>query len=286
MFDEKVKHQEFRFANKDGLSIYTQAWLPQSAAKANLIIAHGLGEHSGRYQHVAHYFVEKEFAVFALDHQGHGQSGGKRGHVTLFSDYIADLEQFRQKVVEMSPDKPTFLFGHSMGALIVLLYLMDYQDRVNAAVVSAPPVRVKMGPPTVVKEFVTQVAKVSPSLTIKSGLKAEWVSRDQAVVDAYKEDALNHPQISMSLFSGMYNGGKMVYEHADKITLPIFMLYGSDDVIIDGDMVHATFEKISSENKELYVFQGDYHEVHNEADQRDEFEKIWRWLEGVLAAEA
>jgi alpha-beta hydrolase superfamily lysophospholipase len=279
MLDEKVKHQEFRLTNKDGLQIYSQAWFPQANAKANLIIAHGLGEHSGRYQHMAAYFVEKEYAVFALDHQGHGKSDGKRGHVNSFSDYIIDLEQFRNKVAELSPNKPTFLFGHSMGALIVLLYVLDYQDLVQAAVVSAPPIRIKMGPPTFVKELVPKVANVSPTFTIKSGLKAEWVSRDQAIVDRYKTDPLNHPHISMSLFSGMYNGGKQAFEDADKITLPLLMLYGSQDKIIDSDMVHNTFEKISSDNKELHVFENDFHEVHNEADKLDEFGTIWQWLE-------
>ncbi len=283
MLDEKVNHQEFRLTNKDGLGIYSQAWFPQSDAKANLIIAHGLGEHSGRYQHMAAYFVEKHCAVFALDHQGHGQSEGKRGHVNLFSDYMDDLEHVRQKTVELSPDKPTFLFGHSMGALIVLLYLMEHQKLVNAAVISAPPIRIKMGPPTFIKELVPKVAKVSPSFTINNGLKAEWVSREQDIVDRYKTDPLNHPHISMSLFSGMYNGGKQVFKDADHITLPLFMLYGSDDKIIDSDMVHNTFEKIASDNKELHVFEEDFHEVHNEADQLDEFETMWQWLEKLLA---
>ena len=284
MSDEKVVHQESRLTNKDGLSIYTQSWLPQSEPKANLIIAHGLGEHSGRYKHMAHYFLEKQYAVFALDHQGHGQSDGKQGRVNAFSDYIDDLEQFRRNVVDLSPNKPTFLFGHSMGALIVLLYLMDRQNLVNAAVVSAPPIRIKMGPPVIFKELVTKIAKVSPSFAINSGLKAEWVSRDQTVVDAYKTDPLNHPHISMSLFSGMYNGGKQAFEDAEKITLPILLLYGSDDKIIDSDMVHNIFEKISSDNKELHVFEEDFHEVHNEADQLDEFDTMWQWLEKLPAA--
>jgi len=282
MAENKINHQGLLLTNKDGLSIYTQAWLPQSEPRANLVIVHGLGEHSGRYQHVAEFFVEKRLAVFAFDHQGHGQSDGKRGHVNAFSDLIADLEMFLQHVNELSPDKPTFLFGHSMGATIVLLYLLEHQDKVDAVVVSAPAVRIKMGPPTFVKELVPQLAKMSPAVTINSGLKPEWVSHDTSVVEAYKADELTHPHISLSLFSGMYNGGKHILEQADKITLPIFILYGSEDKIVDGDAIKATFEKISSADKKLLIFQDDFHEVHNEADQLEEFEQIWQWLEKKL----
>ncbi len=282
MLDEKVKHQEFRLANKDGLSIYTQAWLPKSEPRANLVIVHGLGEHSGRYEHVAKFFVDKELAVFALDHQGHGQSDGKRGYVNAFAAYLDDLEQYRLEISKLSPNKPTVLFGHSMGALIALLYALQYENTLAALIVSAPPVRIKMGPPTFVKELVPQLAKVSPGLTINSGLKPEWVSRDQTVVEAYKADPLTHPHISLSLFSGMYHGGKQVYEQAEDITLPILMLYGSEDKIVDGHAVQATFDKISSTEKKLVIFEGDFHEVHNEADQMDEFEQIWQWLADKL----
>ncbi len=282
MTDNKISHQELQFTNKSGLSIYSQAWLPPSEPKANLFVVHGLGEHSGRYQHVAHYFVEKGLAVFALDHQGHGQSGGKRGHVNSFSDYIDDFEQFRQEMVKVSPNKPTILFGHSMGALVALLYLLDHQNVVSAAVISAPPLRVKMGPPAFIKDMVPSLAKVSPGFTMNSGLKPEWVSRDQTVVQAYKSDPLTHPQISLSLFSGMYNGGKYALENADKFTLPLFLLYGSEDKIVDGAAIQEFVDRVSSTNKKFIVFKNDFHEVHNEADQLDEFEMIWQWIKELL----
>ena len=272
------EHEEQWLTNKDGLKIYTQVWLPRSEPKANLIIAHGLGDHSGRYGHVAEYFVEKGLAVFALDHQGHGKSEGKRGHINSFSDFTDDLEQFRWQVTERSAEKRTLLFGHSMGGVIVMSYLLDYQHYIDAAVISGPPIGIKMGPPTFIKEIVLQLAKISPSLTVKNGIKPAWISHDKNVVTAYKTDPLTHPHISLSLFSGMYTAGKHIAAHAEKISIPIFMLYGSSDKIIEGAIIDAVFDKLSSEDKKKMVFQNDYHEVHNEADQLDEFDAVWAWL--------
>ena len=131
MSDKSFQHTEQVLTSKNGLKLFTQAWLPNSTPQANLIIVHGLGEHSGRYAHVASFFTEKSLAVFAFDFQGHGQSEGKRGHVESFSNFVDDLEQFRWSVNEWSPDKPTLLYGHSMGALVVFLYLLDYQQYIK-----------------------------------------------------------------------------------------------------------------------------------------------------------
>ncbi|MBN1561214.1 lysophospholipase [candidate division KSB1 bacterium] len=274
----KSQHQELWLTNKEGLKIYAQAWLPQVEPHANLIIAHGLGEHSGRYAHVARFFNERELAVFALDWQGHGRSDGARGHVKKFADFIDDLEQFRRQVSRLSPDKPTFLFGHSMGGTIALLYLLDYQHHIRAAIISAPVIQIKMGPPTLIKKLVPKLAAILPSLTINSGLKPAWISRDKDVVAAYKADPLVHPRISLSLFSGMYNGGKHALANAEKINVPVFALYGSNDVIIQGAAVDAAFDRLSSRDKKKMVFADNFHEVHNEADQHIEFEAIWEWL--------
>ncbi|MBN1464988.1 lysophospholipase [candidate division KSB1 bacterium] len=275
----KIKsHQQLWLTNKDGLKIFSQAWLPQAEPRANLIIVHGLGEHSGRYAHVARYFNERGLAVFALDLPGHGLSEGKRGHVNNFVDFIDVLEQLRGRMIKVSPGKPTFLFGHSMGGTIALIYLLDYQHHIRAAVLSAPAIQIKMGPPTFIKELVPKLAAIAPSLTINSGLKPAWISRDKDVVAAYRTDPLVHPHISLSLFSGMYNGGKHALANAEKVNIPVFALYGSNDVIIQGSAVDAAFDKLASHDKKKLVFADNFHEVHNEAEQFVEFAAIWDWL--------
>ncbi|MBN1479469.1 lysophospholipase [candidate division KSB1 bacterium] len=275
---ETLRHVEQWLKNKDDKQLYCQSWLPAVEPEANLIIVHGLGEHSGRYQHVAAYFVERGLAVYAFDLQGHGRSDGKRGHVARFADFYDDLELFRQQVNEWSPDKPTILYGHSMGGLIIMLYLLEYQNFIAAAILSAPPIRIKMGPPTFIKEFVPKLARLLPAFSIHSGLKPEWVSRDKKVVDAYKADALTHPHISLSLFAGMHEGGKQALMQADKITLPVFMVYGSDDKIVDGKAIETAFEKCASPDKRKMVFEKNFHEVHNDAGKHDELNALWEWM--------
>ena len=273
--------QESFITNRRGVKLYTQAWLPE-AHNANLIIVHGLGEHSGRYAHMADYFNQKDIAVFALDQQGHGKSGGKRGHVPKFDDFIEDLEQFRRQTQEEHPGKPTILFGHSMGGLIAFVYLLTYQQNIDAAVLSAPPVGIKIEPPAWQKMLVSILKSLAPSLTLNNDIDAAWLSHDQAIVDAYRSDPLVHPKISVALFSGMLESGKRCLKESVNVTLPTMLVVGSDDKIIDGEAAHQAFEKISSARKKEIIFKGSYHEIHNDFDKLKEFDAILEWLKDIL----
>lgn len=272
--------RESLFTNKAGLKIYTQAWLPEEYS-ANLIIAHGLGEHSGRYAHMADYFNQKGLAVFALDHQGHGKSGGKRGHVPKFDDFVEDLEQFRRQTQEAHPDKPTILFGHSMGALIAFVYLLQYQQNIDAAILSAPPVGIKIEPPAWQKMLVGILKSLAPSLTLNNDIDAAWLSHDQAIVDAYRNDPLVHPKISVALFAGMLQSGARCLEESATITKPTMLVVGGEDQIIDAEAAHRAFDKISSAQKKEIIFKGSYHEIHNDFDKLKEFDAIWEWLRSL-----
>lgn len=169
-----------------------------------------------------------------------------------------------------------------MGGLISFLYLLKYQEHLNAAVLSAPPVGIKMPPPAWQKKLLGLLETLAPSMTLNNNIDAAWLSHDEEIVQAYRNDPLVHPKISVSLFQGMAKGGRRCLEESKSITLPVLFVIGGEDKIIDYDAGHQAFENINNKDKKEIVFPGDYHEVHNELDKEKLLDAILEWSSGVL----
>lgn len=147
-----MKHEESRFTGYMNFNIYWQCWLPEREIKAIVLIAHGYAEHSGRYMNVVNYFVPKSYAVYALDHRGHGRSDGNINEVSDFSSFVTDLKNFFDIIRQKHPDKKIFLIGHSMGSVISLLYTIEYQHELAGLVISGGGIA-KPGDPPATKRF-------------------------------------------------------------------------------------------------------------------------------------
>jgi acylglycerol lipase len=137
-----MQHIEGSFKGVRNANIFYQAWLPEENVRAVLLLVHGLGEHSGRYRNVVNHFVPLGYAVYALDHIGHGKSDGRREYVERFDDYTDTLSSYLEMVKTWQRDKPIFLLGHSMGGTIAAYYLLDHQAEFRGAIISAPAVKV------------------------------------------------------------------------------------------------------------------------------------------------
>lgn len=275
-------YSEGKLANAEGVELFYRSWLPAGELRAHLLIAHGLGEHSGRYGHMAEFFNEKSVAVFAIDHVGHGRSGGKKGHVRAFGDFSRDLEQLRRLVIAQHGDKPLALFGHSLGGLIAFDYALTYQPHLSALLLSAPALALKLKVPEWQKKAVRALVGALPAMTLNNGLDAAWLSHDPLVVNAYRTDPLVHPKISLTLFLGMVDFGKRCAERAAELTLPTMMIFGADDPIISYEFAHKAFEKLASQNKQEWVYPNTLHEIHNDFVKQEEFAAVWQWLEKIL----
>ena len=185
-----MQHSEGTFSGVRNATIYYQSWLPDGNVKAVLLIVHGLGEHSGRYMNVVNRFVPLGYAVYALDHLGHGKSDGTREYVERFDDFTDTLARYYRMVAGWQPGKPIFLIGHSMGGLIATTYLLDHQADFRGAIISAPAIAVGAN----VSPVTIALGKVAAVLAPKLGVLAldiNGVSRDPAVVQAYVADPLN-----------------------------------------------------------------------------------------------
>ena len=169
--------------------IYYQTWLPEGEPKASLLLVHGLAEHCGRYMNVVNHLVPSGYAAYGIDHIGHGKSDGDRVFVDRFQDYIDTLKSFFDLVRKWQPEKPVYLIGHSMGGLIGAAYLLEYQDELAGAVLSAPGVKI----PDNISQTTILMGKALSIIAPKAGviqLDATSVSRDPVVVDAYVNDPL------------------------------------------------------------------------------------------------
>ena len=258
------------FLGEHGLSIFYRK-IAAPNEKAQLVIAHGLGEHSGRYQNIFQLLIPSGVSIWALDLCGHGQSEGKRGHVTTFLQYILDLK----KLVALSKDlKPehikTYLLGHSMGGLIVLTFAQHYPEMIDGVIASSPALGMKVEVPRIKEMMGKLMSFVWPSLTMGNELDASKISHDEHVVRAYVEDALVHDRVSARWFTAYLSAMNAVHQSIARIRAPVLMQIAGDDHLVDAATSKAFFEKISVDDKTLYVYDRLYHEIYNETIEQRE----------------
>ena len=277
-----MKHTEGTFKSVRDLNIYYQGWLPEGDVKAVLFLVHGVGEYCGRYTNLVNHFVPLGYAVYGLDHIGHGKSGGDREMVARFEDFTETLVAYHKMVSEWQPGKPIFIYGHSMGGLITAFHLLDRQADFKGAVISAPPVKV----PDNISPLTITLGKVLSTIAPKAGLiglDTFYLSHDKSVVDTYNADPqVFHGKMPARLSSEMLRAILRVNEEAAKIILPLFILQGSEDKIVDPAGAQMLYDKAGSNDKTLKIYEGLYHEVHNEPERETMFKDLEAWLQAHI----
>jgi alpha-beta hydrolase superfamily lysophospholipase len=250
---------------------------PGEHAKALIILVHGIGEHIGRYEHWLKKFNERGFAFVGFDLPGHGKSDGKRGHIKSYDQTDEMLDIIIRENSKTFPGLPIFLYGHSLGGGIVLDYLIRKDPRVKGAVVTSPYLRLAFEPAQFKIVLASVMESIFPSLIQSSGLIVEHVSRDAKVVEDYKNDPLNHDKISVSLFISATNAATHSLSHAENIRIPLLLLHGSDDKLTSVEGSREFASKCS--HATLKIWEGGYHELHNEVFKDDVFTFIADWLD-------
>jgi alpha-beta hydrolase superfamily lysophospholipase len=278
-----MKHEEGYFQGIGKHRIYHQHWLPDGETRAVLLVVHGLAEHSGRYMNLVRHFVPLGCAVYALDHIGHGRSDGARIYVERFADYTDTLSAFREMIHRLQKGKPIILVGHSLGGLIGALYLTEHQEGLTGAVLSGPAVKVADN----ISRFTIFTGKilaaVAPRLRLIA-LDAVGVSRDPAVVRAYENDPLVYRgKMTMRLGSEMIRAMQRIGVEAARIKLPLLILQGSDDRLVDPSGARMLHDRVSSTDKRIILYTGLYHEVFNEPEHDRVLRDVAAWIEAHLA---
>jgi acylglycerol lipase len=277
-----MNHMDGKFKGVRNVDIYYQGWVPEGDVKAVLLIVHGLGEHCGRYMNVVNHFVPLGYAVYGLDHVGHGKSEGLREYVEQFADFTDTLTIFYRMVTEWQVNKPVFVLGHSMGGLITSYYLLDHQDKFQGAVISAPAVQVGES----ISQVTITMSKVLSKLLPKMGLialDAGDISRDPDVVAAYINDPLVfHGKTTARLAAEMLSAMMRVTAEAGKISLPFIIVQGGADSLVEPAGAKMLYDTASSEDKSIKIYEGLYHEVFNEPERDRVLSDVEAWLAAQL----
>ena len=236
--------------------------------RAGLLIAHGLGEHSGRYARLAEGLAAMGIPVFSFDHRGHGQSDGKRGHIRHFGEYTNDLDQMIDRSRHALPEgAPLFLLGHSMGGVIALVYAAEHGDKIEGMVVSSPGLAPASKPAAPRLAMARLMSTVFPFLTFDNNLDPQVLSHDPKTVNAYIEDPLVHRRISARWVTSFLAAGRKAMEDAPRIKMPLLMQLAGDDRIVSPEASRQFFKKLGSPDKTLRVYKYLFHEIYNEKKQ-------------------
>jgi lysophospholipase len=268
----------------DGFEFYTQTWKDAKAKiEKVVVIQHGFGEHSGRYQNLIAALEGQKAAVYALDARGHGKTPGKRGHISDFNLYASDLAVLVKKARDENKGVPIFLLGHSMGALIATLTAQkpEVASELSGLILSSGAFKPALDTVQAIKKAVgTFLAQFAPALTVPAGLDVNLISRDANVVQAYVNDPLVHDKISLKMGVDLFATGKALIEQASRITLPVLVFHGDADGIAQVEGSKEFFQALSSKDKTLKIYPGFYHETMNEpyADRKQVLQDVVDWI--------
>ena len=272
-----MEHKTYHWKTKDKKKLFVNCWRSENEKGITILFIHGLGEHSGRYEHWAEKFTKKGYNFLSFDIRGHGKSSGIRGHARSLDTILHDVDLLFHKAEEMFPEQKFILYGHSMGGSIALNHVIRVNKPVSALIVTSPWLKMFKEPPYPIISLISLLNKFIPHLTIKVPFNPEQISHDPEVVKKYKNDPLIHNKISIRLFHEMYYGGYHALRNVYKINYPFLLMHGSEDKITS-HKASENYVMNTSERTSLKLWDGQYHELHNEFVQDEVFNYIIQWL--------
>ncbi|MFW6125803.1 MAG: alpha/beta hydrolase [Chloroflexota bacterium] len=273
-----MERREGKFKGLKGLELHYQCWLPDTALRAVLLVVPGLAERSGRYTNLVDYFVARRYAVYVLDHRGHGKSEGLRVHVEHFSDYVDDLKTFFDLVRGEHSCAKVFLVGHSMGGTIATAYAIQHQQELAGLILSGATLKVGSGISTAQMVIARVLSAVVPKIGV-SPLDSAAISQDPAVVQAYDNDPLVYRgKIRARQGAELLKAVQALPPQMPQMTLPVLIMYGTADRLSDPEGSRMLYERVSSEDKTLKAYEGFYHEVFNEPGHEQVLADMELWL--------
>jgi alpha-beta hydrolase superfamily lysophospholipase len=274
-----MQHRESKAAGIGGLELFAQAWLPDAPPKAVIVVAHGLGEHSGRYATLATELAGRGYAVYALDHRGHGRSGGPRANIGRFAYLVSDFSAFVGRCARQHLDTPLYVLGHSMGGAVAFATALRLQHQLRGLVLSAPALAVDTAVPRVQEWIVRALSMIAPN-TGALNIPPSFVSRDPSVVMRYESDPLVHhtgvpARTVVELLDAMAGFPAGVRD----LRLPTLILHGTADKLVPLAATRPLYQAINANYRTLKLYDGLFHEVFNEPERTAVTADLFSWLE-------
>jgi len=260
-----------------GLNVFYRYWKAEDS-RGHIIGIHGFAEHSGRYDEFARNLVSNGYSMVMYDLRGHGKTarGLEIGYVKNFNNYVEDTKSFIKKMNEKLNVSDFIIYGHSMGGLIVLEYISKYHEYLKGAITSGPAT--KMNASAGKKFLLTFMVKISSRSRIKMPLNPEELTHERKIWEEYIKDPLVFKNPTVNLIYEMYKESKSVWKDLGEIEIPILMLHGGSDRIVPKEATEKSFPLISSKDKTKKIYDGMFHEIHNEVDRKIVYDDIINWL--------
>lgn len=269
-----MTHTTFTF-NFHKTTFFGQYWQPETV-KAIVVLVHGMGEHSGRYHHVAKKLTDNNYGLIAFDHFGHGKTKGKRGHNPGFEIVLESVSKLIEKAKSVFGNKPMFLYGHSMGGNTVINYTLRYKHNLKGTIATSPMLKLAFQPPAWKLSIGKIMQKIAPSITLPSELETTHISRIQEEVKKYENDPLVHDKISPNFSLSFFDAADWAIENASSLKSPMLLLHGTDDKIIDYKGTESFANR--TEKATLKIYEGGYHELHNDLCKEEMLQDVVDWL--------
>ncbi len=270
------------FLTPDGLTLRCAAVTPLNGqSRAKVLIVHGLGDHSRGlpYANLTTYLTSCEMAVYSFDLRGHGHSDGPRMFVNAFADFRRDLRVFVEMVRSDEPDAPLYLFGMSLGGLLVLNYAEHDSDGVDGVVVIAPAV-VSSGVPPLVRRIVPILSRLAPRASINPRLDLTHIARDPVSVREYTSDPLFQTRTTPRLAAEILAGMDETRALADRLRLPLLILHGANDTIVPPEGSAGYIQQVASTDSERIVYPDAYHNLLIDNNRDEVMADIGDWIKG------
>jgi acylglycerol lipase len=277
-----MKQFEFKWKSSDGLDIFARGWEPGDRAPDGVIcLVHGIGEHTLRYLNVAKSLTAKGRVLFGADLRGHGHSAGPRGHFPSIESVLLDIDLLLDKARERYPGLPLFLYGHSLGGILVLHYALKRNPDIKGVIATSPGLRTALEQQPVKVMAAKLLGSLIPSVSVPSGLDINEISRDQEVVEEYTNDTLVHNRMSLGFGKVMIDVVKSTIEHAGGFKYPLLLMHGKKDSIAypSGSIDFAS--NVNNSCK-LVLWEEALHELHNEPEKDEVLSTLNEWIDSEL----
>ena len=261
-----------------GIGLHARLWSVDRPSGV-VVIAHGLGEHGATYAHVAEYLNRAAAVdVLAFDFRGHGRSPGTRGVVVRYEDLCDDLRSAVAFAARERPGLPRFALGHSNGGQVVIRSVLDGGLDVSGMILSNPALRLAASVPRWKLGVGRVLRRFAPNVTMETAVDLATLTSDPAMVELRRVDALRHSRINGPLFFGMIEGGRLIERRAAEIEMPVLLLLGGSDPVIDPGFTDRVFDAFASRDKTRIIYPTMLHEPLNELDRERPLAAVGAWL--------
>lgn len=274
-----TRHSENYLAGAGNLALYYQCWRPETKSRGIIAVIHGIAGHSGQFASLPGYLVPRGYGVYGLDLRGHGRSEGQRGHIGRWDEYRQDVFTFLRFIKQEEPDTPIFLYGHSLGGVIVLDCALRCPFDLAGVITSAAALG-EVDVPAWQLQASKIVSVIWPRFSIKAADDMAKTSRDPATVAARTADPLSPHKATARLGTEYQKTVAWVRANAPYLKRPLIMFHGSADQLASPEGSRDFYQRVKFPDKAYFEYSGALHELHEELMTAEMMVDLLTWLDG------